>query len=417
METPDQTIERAAYFDGLRGYAALQVVFLHYVSALALAIGGIAPLVPHPAWEDNFIHRPWFFLCDGYVAVSLFFLISGVVLTGSFEASAAPAWRLVLRRLIRLGVPMVACVLLAALWFAWLPRAHVQAAGLFGPNAWLDGLGPKRVTLGTVCKELVAGGMLLGDQGETLLPPPLPRWFGLAPAAQNFNPPLWTLHLEFYGSLLVLLMVRLRVWLSARWFKAIYGALLILLSMHPLGLFLIGFGVARLVRRPGWARCCGKPWMRRLAWLALIMGICASSHGLPAGWGREFERISNVFRFPMRLDAFHAYGQYGGILIFFAVLVLPGLRAWLGGKLGRVLGRYSFSLYLVHFPVLFTVTSALLVATRDMAGGVVVSVAAGLALTGVLTFGFERWVDAPATRLSRVVTGRRKNLTGRGELN
>ncbi len=417
MEAPHETIQRAAYFDGLRGYAAVQVVFLHYVSALALAIGGIAPLVPHPAWEDNFIHRPWFFLCDGYVAVSLFFLISGVVLTGSFEASAAPAWRLVLRRLIRLGVPMVVCVLLAALWFAVWPRAHVQAAALFGPNTWLAGLGPKRVTLATVCKEFLAGGMLLGHQGETLLPPPLPRLLGLVPAEQNFNPPLWTLHLEFYGSLLVLLMVRLQAKLPARWFKTMYVTLLILLSMHPLGLFLIGFGVARLVRRPGWERYCATRWMRALAWLALIVGICASSHGLPAGWGREFERISNIFRFPMRLDAFHAYGQYGGILIFFAVLVLPGLRAWLGGPLGQVLGRYSFSLYLVHFPVLFTVTSALLVATRHMMGGVALSVAVGLVLTAVLTFGFERWVDAPATRLSRVLTRRSKRLTRHGEPN
>jgi len=400
----NEPIQRAAYFDGLRGYAAVQVLLLHYLSVFAIAIGGIAPAVPHPAWEDHFIHRPWFFVCDGYVAVSLFFLISGTVLTVAFEASAASVWRLVLRRVIRLGLPMAACILLAAGWFALLPRAHVAASTLFGPNDWLKSLGPPRVTVGNVLNGMVAGGMLLGQQGQSLLPPPLPRWLGLAPAAHSFNAPLWTLHLEFYGSLLVLLLVRLRVRVPRRVFKTIFAVLLVVLSMHPLGLFLVGYGAARLQLRVGWGRFCATGSARALAVLALAVGVCASSHGLPQSWAREFERISNIIRLPMRLDGFHAYAQYGAVLIFAAVLILPGLRAWLGGRLGRWLGRYSFSLYLVHFPVLFTVTSALLVALQGMRGGAVMAVAVGLGLTVGLTWGFERWVDAPATRLSRLMT-------------
>ena len=36
------------------------------------------------------------------------------------------------------------------------------------------------------------------------------EWIGLVPKNQGLNPALWTLHVEFYGSLLVILLVALR---------------------------------------------------------------------------------------------------------------------------------------------------------------------------------------------------------------
>ncbi len=376
---------------------------MHYTTLLAPAIGNIAPWLAHPPWEDAFIRKPWFFVADGYVAVSLFFLISGMVLTSTFASGSAGMH--VLRRLIRLGLPMGGAVLLAAFWFLVFPRAHVLAAQDFGPNPWLAALGPPRVTVGNTLNELFAGGMLLGQQGETLLPGPVGKWLGLAPAAASFNAPLWTLHLEFYGSLLVLLMARLQARMPPKAFRRVYYALLFILVMHPLDLFLLGFGAARLVRRPGWQVFAASARGRGLAVIALVLGICASSHGFPKTWGREFERICNIIRLPMRLDAFHAYGQYGAILIFFAVLALPALQRGLGARLGRGLGRYSFSLYLVHFPILFTLTSALMVALRPFADGWVAAVTGGLLVTGLVTVLFERFVDAPATRLSRRLGG------------
>jgi|SRR5580700_1882571 hypothetical protein len=62
------SMQRVEYLDGLRGLAAMQVVLNHYT--LAFAPGWVGPLG---------------FFADGVAAVLLFFLMSGLVLTYSFE--------------------------------------------------------------------------------------------------------------------------------------------------------------------------------------------------------------------------------------------------------------------------------------------------------------------------------------------
>ena len=66
-------MQRLDYLDGLRGLAAMQVVFEHVVLGFR---PGIFDAWPRILW-------------DGNVAVFLFFLMSGFVLTGSFERAPA----------------------------------------------------------------------------------------------------------------------------------------------------------------------------------------------------------------------------------------------------------------------------------------------------------------------------------------
>ena len=85
---------RVQYLEGLRGIAALQVVLLHFVS-------GFLPDTAEHAFAP--LHVLW----DGHTAVYVFFLISGAVLTPSFARGGA--WpRQVVKRLVRLGVPIAA---------------------------------------------------------------------------------------------------------------------------------------------------------------------------------------------------------------------------------------------------------------------------------------------------------------------
>jgi peptidoglycan/LPS O-acetylase OafA/YrhL len=113
----------------------------------------------------------------------------------------------------------------------------------------------------------------------------------------------------------------------------------------------------------------------------------------------------------MRVDEFHFYSHFGAILIFFAVLALPGAQSLLGSRLGLLLGRYSFSLYLVHFPILLTVTMACLLRLHDAPPALAIGTASacGLAATVVAALLFERLVDRPAISLSRFlrIFGRR----------
>jgi Acyltransferase family len=91
------------------------------------------------------------------------------------------------------------------------------------------------------------------------------------------------------------------------------------------------------------------------------------------------------------------------IIIGVCVLTLPALQRALGADLGRRLGRVSFSLYLVHFPVLVTLTTALVVWLRPFGHGFAIALAsaAGLIVTAALTLVFERLVDRPTQEFSR----------------
>lgn len=69
-------------------------------------------------------------------------------------------------------------------------------------------------------------------------------------------------------------------------------------------------------------------------------------------------------------------------------------------------GRLSFSLYLVQFPLLFTVVCSLFLNLREFLPyrpAVVVCTGVGISMSLALTLVFERWIDRPAIRLSRIM--------------
>jgi peptidoglycan/LPS O-acetylase OafA/YrhL len=77
------------------------------------------------------------------------------------------------------------------------------------------------------------------------------------------------------------------------------------------------------------------------------------------------------------------------------------------------LGKVSFSLYLVHFPLLSTgvaASFAILAGTLPYAADVTLAGIAGIAASLALAVAFERWVDHPAIKLSRMIGTPRRPL-------
>src|SRR3954468_1590967 len=103
---------RIAYLESIRGLAALQVVLLHSFAAFA---PGLVFTAPSSQAVLNYIHlSPLYFLYDGYSAVYVFFVLSGYVLTRSFERQLTRPLAVVAARLIRLGLPALAATIVAA---------------------------------------------------------------------------------------------------------------------------------------------------------------------------------------------------------------------------------------------------------------------------------------------------------------
>ena len=399
-----RTGERIAWLDGLRGLAACQVVLLHYVTACLPGLGMVNPALMRHAWEYIVAASPLFVLLNGYDAVYLFFLMSGVALTCSFsrENLAMAGWAA--RRLVRLGVPMAASVLLGYALISAFPLAHVEAAAVTGSQPWLGALSPREPAIRMALHQIVLDGMILGTTPESLAPAWLVSALGLRryATAESFNVPLWTLHLEFASSLLVIGLVAARAGLPRRRHLALSLALTAALANSPLCLFALGHLAAPAILRD-------RPWPFRRAvggaLLALGLVLCAGQPWQPIRW------LDAHLPGPLigpRMDAMRLQALLAVILVFAGLAMLPVARGWLARPAARWMGRLSFSLYLVHFPVLFTLVSTLFLAIHERVPywlALAVCGVAGVTVSVVLAMIFERWIDRPAIRLSRRVGG------------
>jgi peptidoglycan/LPS O-acetylase OafA/YrhL len=396
----DATVEppRMAWLDGLRGIAATQVVLLHYASAFLPAIGLRDAKVVHYHWENAFIFTPLFLPFDGYSAVFIFFVLSGVALTYSFANTPYAIFSGVIRRIIRLGLPMMGGILLGAAWFSLWPDAHI-AASQTSRSVWLAALGADRVTLATIAHQIGLEGLLGGYEEFSVLSSAMRKMLGLTSLFHSFVPPLWTLHVELVGSLLILALVAVRQ-AVAPWIHLILclGLVASLLS-SMLFLFVVGHLVADWLRTPADRR---SNLLLGAGLLALGVLLCTTDP-IPI-----VQRLADWFPTPFigrRAPPTLAQSLYGAVATFFGFALLPRLQLVLTKPPIQWLGKISFSLYLTHFPIIITVASAafyFLAPKLHYLPTVFIVTTAGCLASLLVARLFEFLVDRQAIKLSRL---------------
>jgi peptidoglycan/LPS O-acetylase OafA/YrhL len=396
---------RIGFLDGLRGIAALQVVGLHYVSAFLPAIALLDASHPLRGWEALSVNSPLFLAIDGYAAVYVFFLISGAALTYAFQGRRWTIAAVSARRLIRLGLPMTVSVTFAAglLWL--MPAAHVTAGHLSGSDHWLTGIGPVRLGIAPMVKEVLLGGMLAGHTGQmfTMLPAGLATALHLSPANESFNSPLWSLHFEFYGSLLVLGLVAARARLGDRNHAILSALLLVVLTAHPIGLFVIGHLLAPLIASPRWVAITRRPAMPVLGAATIGLAMMLARYRLVRVVVDPATAVGDFFQLPGRLDDLHVQSSLIALLVLASAMMTLPMQRILLSRPCQWFGRISFSLYLIHFPILFTVSAWVYVKTGGQGIGMLMATVVGLAVTIPLACLFESTIDRVAIRLSHRV--------------
>jgi peptidoglycan/LPS O-acetylase OafA/YrhL len=387
---------RAGSLEGLRGLAALQVIAMHYATAFLPGAATRNPALYRHGWEAALANTPLYFLLDGFTAVYVFFLISGGVLTLSFRRTPRAVVRLAASRVIRLGWPVAVAAALALLLTAAAPNAHIAAARLIGGNAWLAGDGASPTTLAHFLRDISLNAILLGYRGVSLF---APSWPWLQDMRLSLDAPFWTMHLEFYGSLLVLALVAVGACSRKLYVALLAGAAVVWLPA-PLFLFVIGHLSAGWIRNPPRARA------------SVVLGGVLAGVGILAAASKDWP-VVELFRQALEHvipagapNLFQFQSQIGAIMIYLGVLLCLPARHLLGAAWLRRLGKLSFSLYLVHFPILFTVTSLAAVrlsAVLPLDAALVAASLIGLAVTAGIALVFERFVDRSAIAASHRV--------------
>jgi peptidoglycan/LPS O-acetylase OafA/YrhL len=337
--------DRLAALDGLRGLAALTVVFSHYLEAffpLAWSILFLLPLRP---------------LYDGDLAVSIFFVLSGFVIARSVRGHARPLPTLLLRRVLRLSLPMAASLLFAALLLLSFPDVPAQLR-LHVPSDWIrDVYNPPDTGMSAIARQML-GSAYLGERTE-------------------LNPPLWTMRTELIGSLALYAFYKLAPAVRRRGLLLV--ALVVLLAANLPGYvcFCLGALFCETGRTAGTVKAGFQLALGLLLVpAALVMG------GIPGAWLGEIYAASAAF-------------------IVLAVLSSPLLQKALSLPPLRYAGRISFALYLSHFPLLLTVGAFVYLKMGGTGWAAVQTAPLFLALAMAIAYLGARFVDEPVLRLLR----------------
>ena len=351
--------QRYHELDSLRGLAALSVVLHHFRSMWGGAV--------QARWLNIF--SPF---TAGREAVMFFFLLSGFVLaTPYLRGKGRPYWVYLRRRVVRIYGPYLFALTLA---IAAAARWH----GALGFNAWADLTWSDPVNLRVVLDHL---GMVADYD-----------W-------AQINTAFWSLVIEMRISivfpLLLLTTRRLRpavslglaatlilgASLATRWLPG-YAQSLETVSFASI--FICGIVLAMHVEQIA-------SWFQRLSQPGRV-GLALASAGLYL-FGHHAEQVAG-----WKLGGDIACETVGaaGIMIF--AMHARTLRGLLHRPAARLLGRLSFSLYLVHGTVLFALAHGL---------GMRIPIAAHFVLymlgSLLASWLFYLSVEEPFLRLSRYV--------------
>ncbi|SDL33354.1 acyltransferase family protein [Microbacterium azadirachtae] len=307
---------RIGSLDGLRGLAA-GIVLIHHASLIA------EPWLDPAGWAV-LTQSPLKLLIAGSEAVMVFFVLSGLVVAlpalrpGFSWARYFPA------RLFRLYVPVIAALGAAALLVKVIPRD----ASTMPDDSWMQDAQATSVSAGDVLSQM------------TLLRADYP-----------IDNVLWSLRWELFFSLLLPLYVW--VALRVRRFAVPVGVLTVVLmfagrasgnsALAYLPVFLLGTLIA--VRFDDLRGLAAGPRARRaLPWVAALAGTM-----LIASWLARPLTAGTI-----AADVLWALAGAGAALLVILAVIWPRAERALGTRPMQWLGRISFSLYLVHAPILAT---------------------------------------------------------------
>jgi peptidoglycan/LPS O-acetylase OafA/YrhL len=377
--SPDAPRNRLVALDALRGVAAV-IVLVHHVSMTAPSVSAAYSSSANVAifstgWWVTL--SPLKILFAGPEFVLVFFVLSGFVLVltplrrwpwnrGAAQPQGYDWLAYYPRRIIRLAVPVIVSVGLAAVWILLVPRTGEG-------GAWMAKQG--RADLGI--ENLLREASILGFTGRP-----------------NVNPPLWSLAWEMWFSLLLPVGVILAV-ATRRWTLAWVALMLAvsttgyLLGSEPL-MYLPAFGLGALLAANYESLQVRSARLSRIRGGSVLWGLIAAAGPvllisywmvrplLTAPWNE----LTLALRVP------------GAFLIVATVALWPPVQRMLSGRTLAWLGRISFSLYLVHFPIV--VTFGQLFGPAHWYWGALVSVPLSVLLAQLM----YRWVELPAQTLA-----------------
>lgn len=378
-------MEKVKYIDGLRGLASIIVVLSHFV------VFFYPSLYTGDPGEARFVSKldiviagtPLNLIYNGNFAVCIFFLLSGYVLsykffkTNDYEHVISGAFR----RYFRLLIPVLAVNIVTFVLMKENLFFNRQVGDIIGSHWWLNQQWSFNPTISNLLRESFLGVFFL--------------------QADNYNPAQWTMTYELLGSFLVFAILALFGRYKNRNF--VYFILCCVFFQSYFLAFLAGLIICDLSIN-GFIEAFGK---KAFKWV--LIGLIFGSY--PAGMDVS-NTIYRLFDFSAVYDAPIIYNMplfyhiLGSVCFFLVLINSERLQRFFSAKPLVLLGRMSFSVYLIHLPIMGTFSAFIFTALRrntsDTAAFAVTFVSSA-ALILIVSFIMNKFVDETGVRLTQML--------------
>ena len=372
---------RQTHLDSLRGVAALIVVITHYFTVFyPYTIFGLqGGYQQHSSWENFVFFPPLGIIISGRLAICLFFILSGYVLSYSHLGEPHRLRKIlvsIIKRPIRLGgLVWFSMIAGSLLWYFGL-FANISVADLTGSKPWFNNFWTGDFNLSKFLVNLTTASFSRGE---------------------IYNPPLWTIKIELYGSMMIFLFLLL--FGQAR-FRLLISILLVLVFYDSLYQgFWIGLSIADIVKNHNDNR---SPGLRSaLNYLIIILFVYLSSY--PHFVDHDFLRGTIYAALPDDHGFGGGYPMLAALLIFILLVTNATLKKHLNKPVFQFFGHISYALYVMHFLVLGSLSSWLfqiLYNKLGYNGSFIISFSLGLSVMVMVSYIATRYIDDPAIRFS-----------------
>ncbi|MHC2104096.1 acyltransferase family protein [Methylobacterium sp. CM6246] len=363
--------KRLDHLDGLRGLAAVVVVVFHLMSAV------VPWLVPDQQNGAAWIaYSPIAVLWNGTFAVSVFFVLSGFVVTNATIQKSDPLWIDLIIRYLRLAVPATLSAFVGWALLSALPNAATELYQITG-SRWLQWT----------------------YQGEipSLLAAAYNGLIGIfVTGGSYFNNVLWTMRPELIGSIICFLICFFNNNIIRLIAATIFGIVALVSSHFEYECFVFGIYI-----REAWV---SDRLPSAFPIPVLLIGLIIGSQSGDA---------ASIIGLGWLPSALKPSGKGGLLYPIAATFVVYGcmrsasLVRFLSGSLGRFLGSVSFPLYLIHVPIIYTFFAKGYVMAEPSYFNILSILTVCMVLIFAISYILERYLERPYL----VVLGRlRKKL-------